>query len=875
MRSLKRVGLAAVVGAMELGLGTSACAGGGGQDMILVVNPHHESSLRIANAYARLRHIPASNIIFDINSPANGHFGNVLQLSSAQMIDTYVDPLANIISQRGLGHADYIGVLGQATAFQTTPSISADRYASITYALSLLTPLSQDLLTPEETRRFKTSLYQPADFTANNNAIHHATVSNDFYQHLDGGGASLATQYYMAGAIGFTGYKGNTTDQVIAGLERTAANDGAKPQGTIYFEKNGAVNSTARDWQWLGTKLALDTRGVNWVDESNTPGFTPQNRADVQGAVAGSSNFATPNGSTYLPGSWADSLTSTSGDFASPWQNKIAGFIAAGAGATSGTIGEPYALSDRFPHSDIFVHTADGSTLGESFYKSVRSPDLQMFLGDLLAQPYADIPAVNLTGITEQQTVTGQVQVSAAALLINPTVATGIKQLELYIDGKPSDTPITAASGTFTIDTTQLSDGQHEIRIIALNNAPAESEGVNIRTIHVNNHNRSVSTINALTLDATQVAPVAISTNAGDGAVSRIELRQLGRVLGSVNTANGSINIDATALAYGDNPVVPVAIYTDGSEVAGVPINVHRNTAILPGQTPAAAGNRTPGALVELFEGQGATTIAASTYNGTPDQTMQAGLIKLKSGLINQWGGDATKLENVDGTPISMGIGGDDGLEMHELAIKITSKFEIDAADVGEYQFFIYKTNDSAKLLIDGEETIAFDDFSQIHTSQFANSVFLGAGEHDLTLLAANTTKPFQASDVFDIALMFRGPDGITRQADSSFLYTLAGILGDYNNSGQVEQGDLDLVLQNWGDDTAVTGIPTGWTNDNTNLGQIEQTELDRVLQNWGSTTAPDFQGSTVPEPATLALLSLGGLAMLRRRAWVTSSLTT
>ena len=95
----------------------------------------------------------------------------------------------------------------------------------------------------------------------------------------------------------------------------------------------------------------------------------------------------------------------------------------------------------------------------------------------------------------------------------------------------------------------------------------------------------------------------------------------------------------------------------------------------------------------------------------------------------------------------------------------------------------------------------------------------------------------------------------------------VAGITGDFNNSGQVEQGDLDLVLQNWGDDTNATGIPAGWTNDNTNLGQIEQTELDRVLQNWGSTSAPDFSGSAVPEPTTLALLSLGGLATFRRRA--------
>ena len=43
-----------------------------------------------------------------------------------------------------------------------------------------------------------------------------------------------------------------------------------------------------------------------------------------------------------------------------------------------------------------------------------------------------------------------------------------------------------------------------------------------------------------------------------------------------------------------------------------------------------------------------------------------------------------------------------------------------------------------------------------------------------------------------------------------SLLHATGGpsIPGDYNNSGQVEQGDLDLVLQNWGVDTDVTGIP-------------------------------------------------------------------
>ncbi len=66
-------------------------------------------------------------------------------------------------------------------------------------------------------------------------------------------------------------------------------------------------------------------------------------------------------------------------------------------------------------------------------------------------------------------------------------------------------------------------------------------------------------------------------------------------------------------------------------------------------------------------------------------------------------------------------------------------------------------------------------------------------------------------------------------------------LAGDFNNSGQVEQGDLDLVLQNWGRDTDTQGVPAGWTGDPAD-GLIEQSELDRVLQNWGNTATPPLE---------------------------------
>ncbi len=95
-------------------------------------------------------------------------------------------------------------------------------------------------------------------------------------------------------------------------------------------------------------------------------------------------------------------------------------------------------------------------------------------------------------------------------------------------------------------------------------------------------------------------------------------------------------------------------------------------------------------------------------------------------------------------------------------------------------------------------------------------------------------------------------------------------VVGDYDNSGQVEQADLDIVLQNWGDADVsdvtnwvnFAGLPGGGIDD-----QVEQTELDLVLSNWGSSASPDFSMNqrVVPEPTNTAIL-VACVAVTRRR---------
>jgi hypothetical protein len=91
-------------------------------------------------------------------------------------------------------------------------------------------------------------------------------------------------------------------------------------------------------------------------------------------------------------------------------------------------------------------------------------------------------------------------------------------------------------------------------------------------------------------------------------------------------------------------------------------------------------------------------------------------------------------------------------------------------------------------------------------------------------------------------------------------------LLGDYDASGNVDQGDLDLVLLHWG--IPADQIPPEWTG-NPPTGLVDQDELDPVLLGWGGVAGGTAaRAAGVPEPVSLVTTCMVLLAMLTATIW-------
>ena len=363
-------------------------------------------------------------------------------------------------------------------------------------------------------------------------------------------------RYLLSVMLGVTAGRGNSVPEIVRGLEAAAAADGTKPPGTIYIVTNDDVRTKTRSPAFPPIVRALEALGVKAEVVS---GVLPAAKRDVAGLMTGAADFDWPaSKSTIVPGAICENLTSFGGIFTpSAGQTPLSAFIRAGAAGSSGTVIEPYALQAKFPHPAIQVHYARGATLAEAFYQSVQAPYQLLVVGDPLCRPWATIPQVDVVtagdgkDLAANGTLSGTIELLPRATVAGQkpprdgVAATGsVDHFTLFVDGiqlaqcRPGE--------RLPLDTAQLADGHHELRVVATESSSVQSQGRWVLPVRFANHGKTLM----LEVEPSRVSiagTVRVRVD-GDG-LEGVAVFSMGRVLG--RTAGGDTTIEVPAELLG------------------------------------------------------------------------------------------------------------------------------------------------------------------------------------------------------------------------------------------------------------------------------------------------------------------------------------
>ena len=170
--------------------------------------------------------------------------------------------------------------------------------------------------------------------------------------------------------------------------------------------------------------------------------------------------------------------------------------------------------------------------------------------------------------------------------------------------------------------------------------------------------------------------------------------------------------------------------------------------------------------------------------------------------------------------------------------------------DTATSQFFFNLGDNSANL---DNQNGGFTVFGQV----------IGSGMAVVDLLAAQQV--WDASDVHsafgELPLIDYDPGGSVPWPETlEMIYNVSiAVEGDVDGDGFVGGGDLNTVISNWGSSGATLG-----QGDLTYDGDVGGADYHLVLSNWGASGPTEPAG--IPEPATVGMVLLGGLGLLRRR---------
>lgn len=179
---------------------------------------------------------------------------------------------------------------------------------------------------------------------------------------------------------------GSSFEQVREMIDRGVKADATYPEGTAYLV---STSDRARNVRSHFYPVVLERLGsrIN-IEIENTDALS--GRSDVLFYLTGLKQVDEIDSNRFLDGAIADHLTSTGGVLFGGSQMSILRWLDAGATASYGTVVEPCAFAQKFPHPAIVIDRyTRGETLIEAYWKSVAWPGQGLFIGEPLASPYA------------------------------------------------------------------------------------------------------------------------------------------------------------------------------------------------------------------------------------------------------------------------------------------------------------------------------------------------------------------------------------------------------------------------------------------------------------------------------------------------------
>jgi hypothetical protein len=547
-------------------------AGGGGEEAVLLVDPANPESLHVANHYRAARNLPPGNVLY--LAPGAASYAT----QAAVNVEGFLGALAN---RRIEDHIDQVIVTSGGSFYVPASGLVSDGCFPVN---RFATPLAYTMA--RQSSRILASNLLSTDangFYANGWTARAFDASQAWLAGVPSTDQS-ARRYFIGSMLGYTGANGNSRAEVLAMIDRSVAADGTAPMGTFYFmQTTDPARSGPRhgDYPEAVTRLA-SLGGIG----AHLFAVLPSGASDALGVMTG---WATPDilgtSFTLLPGSFADHLTSYAATFDDVSQTKMALWITKGASGTAGTVEEPCNYPAKFPSARLHVAYRSGLTLGEAWFRSLAGVPFQgLFTGDPLTRPFAEIPSVSVPDLPAGP-VAGAVTIhpSASATAAGASIA----GLELLIDGVRVDAR--PAGSAFTIQTSTLHEGWHELRVLATDSTLVANVGRFVGALEVDNTPFAVTLTPAAT-SGDLSDEFAFTLSASGATVSELRLLHNGRVVASSAGAFAVLGLFGQNFGAGPVLVQAEARAADGKLARSAPVTLTiADSSSAPTSTPPVA----------------------------------------------------------------------------------------------------------------------------------------------------------------------------------------------------------------------------------------------------------------------------------------------